>query len=98
MRQGNIEVLLDTLNILEKGYYRIGNSEKKLKLTREEMEEAQVFLPKEVEAIFEYKDFKHFQSEERCEYSCVNSDSFTLARKRQEELVLTAKKRNRSLY
>ena len=83
MRQENIAMLRDTLNILEKGCYRIGDEEKKLKLTREQMEEAQVFLPKEVEAFSEYKDFKHFQSEERCEYSCVNLDSF---RKMEEEL------------
>ena len=86
MRQENIAMLRDTLNILEKGCYRIGDEEKKLKLTREQMEEAQVFLPKEVEAFSEYKDFKHFQSEERCEYSCVNLDSFTAARKMEEEL------------
>ena len=59
---------------------------RQLKLTREQMEEAQVFLPKEVEAFSEYKDFKHFQSEERCEYSCVNLDSFTAARKIEDEL------------
>ena len=86
MRQENIAMLRDTLNILEKGCYRIGDEEKKHKLSRVQMEEAQVFLSKEVEAFSEYKDFKHFQSEERCEYSCVNLDSFTAARKMEEEL------------
>ena len=85
MRYGDIEMLNDTLDILEQGHYKIGDRIIKLKLSREEMEAAEVFLPEEVEAFSGYIDFEHFQSDERCAYSCVNSDSFTLARKRQEE-------------
>lgn len=86
MRNENIAMLDDTLDILEQGHYKIGDRTIKLKLSRDEMEAAEVFLPKEVEAFSGCKDFNHFQSEVRCEYSCVNSDSFTQARKRQMEL------------
>ena len=86
MKIENIVILDDTLDILEQGYYKIDNRVIKLKLSREEMEAAEVFLPEEVEALSGYKDFDHFQSEEWCEYSCENLDSFTLARKRQEEI------------
>lgn len=69
MRYGNIEMLNDTLDILEQGHYKIGDRIIKLKLSREEMEAAEVFLPEEVEAFSGYIDFEHFQSDERCAYS-----------------------------
>ena len=86
MRQDNIAVLRDTLSICEQGWYVKDNEKKKLKLTREQMEEARVFLPKEIRAVSEYKDFQHVHVLGRCGYSCVNADSFTLARKRTEQL------------
>lgn len=85
MRQENIAVLLDTLSICEQGWYVKDNEKKKLKLTREKMEEARVFLPKEIRAVSEYKDFQHVHAMGRCGYGCVNADSFTLARKRTEQ-------------
>lgn len=86
MRKDNIAVLQDTLSICKQGWYIKDNEKKKLKLTREQMEEARVFLPKEIEAVSEYKDFQHIHVMGRCGYSCVNADSFTLARKRTEQL------------
>ena len=43
MRQDNIAALQDTLSICEQGCYVKDNEKKKLKLTREQMEEARVF-------------------------------------------------------
>ena len=45
MRQDNIAVFQDTMKILKQGYYKIGDESRKLKLTREQMEAARVFLP-----------------------------------------------------
>ena len=85
MRTDNIAVLQDTLRILDQGYYKTADKKIKLKLTRQQMEEARVFLPREVKAVSESKDFEHYHVLGRCGYSCVNEDSFTLARKRTEE-------------
>ncbi len=85
MRQENIAVLQDTLRILDEGYYVTAGKRKKLKLTREQMEEARVFLPEDIKAVSESKDFQHFCTMGRCEYSCENEDSFSLARRRTRE-------------
>ena len=85
MRQDNIAVLRDTLSILEQGYYIADEKKKELKLTREQMEEARVFLPKEIRAISELKGLQKVHVLGRCGYSCENADSFTVARKRTEQ-------------
>ena len=59
MRQDNITMLQDTLSILNQGYYKIGNKIKNLKLSREQMEAADVYLPKEVQAISDFRNFLH---------------------------------------
>ena len=51
MRQDNIAMFQDTMEILNQGYYKIGDESRKLKLTREQMEAARVFLPEDIEAI-----------------------------------------------
>ena len=85
MRQDNIAALQDTLSICEQGCYVKDNEKKKLKLTRDQMEEARVFLPGDIQAVSEFKDCRHVHVIGRCGYSCVNADSFTLARKRTEQ-------------
>ena len=86
MRQDNIAMLQDTLSILDKGYYLVGNKKKKLKLSRVEMETADVYLPEDIQVISEFKDLKHVHVLGRCGYGCENMDSFSLARKRSEQL------------
>ncbi len=85
MRQNNIEMFQDTMRILAQGHYTIGNKKVKLKLSRREMEAADVYLPKEVQNISGKKDFPHVHVIGRCGYSCENMDSFSLARKRLEQ-------------
>ena len=51
MRRDNIAMFQDTMEILNQGYYKIGDESRKLKLTREQMEAARVFLPEDIEAI-----------------------------------------------
>ncbi len=85
MRQDNLNMLQDTLDILKQGYYIFENKRIHLKLNREQMEEAEVFLPQDIQAISESK-LPYVNVLERCRYSCVNEDSFSLARKKQREL------------
>ena len=82
MRQDNISMLQDTLAILNRGYYTKNGRRIPCKLSREQMEEAVVFLPKDVEAVAGNKEFEHVTVLGRCGYACENMDSFSLARKR----------------
>ena len=81
----NIAMLRDTLDILENGSYQLHGKTIRLKLSRAQMEAVEVFLPRDVQRISESKDFKHVHVPGRCEYGCINADSFTLARKRTEQ-------------
>ena len=92
MRQDSISMLHDTLNILDKGYYQAGDKKIPLKLNRQQMETAKVYLPRDIQAICEYKDFEHVHVPGRCGYGCENADSFSLARKRHEQFSYDLKK------
>lgn len=85
MRSDNLTVLQDTLSILEKGFYQYHGENIPLKLSRRQMEEVEVYLPKDVKQVCEAKDFEHVHVLGRCGYGCENTDSFTLARKRAEQ-------------
>ena len=80
MREDNLLMLQDTLDILEKGSYQLQGKTVSLKLSRVQMEEVQVYLPRDVERICNAKDFIHVHVLGRCRYGCENKDSFTLAR------------------
>ena len=82
MRQDNVSILRDTMAVLDQGWYEKDGQKILLKLTREQMEDARVFLPDDVKAVSRKKDFRHVYEIGRCEYSCENIDSFSLARKR----------------
>ena len=82
MRQDNIEMFQDTMRILDQGYYTIGDRKIKLKLTRKQMEAADVYLPGDIRTMSDNKDFPHVHVIGRCGYGCENADSFSLARKR----------------
>ena len=80
-RQENLNVFRDTMAILEQGYFVKNGQRKDLKLTRAQMEEVRVFLPRDVRAVGESTDFDHVHVIGRCGYSCENMDSFSMARK-----------------
>ena len=86
MRDDRIAMLQDTLDILKRGSYQAGRKTVSLKLTRAQMEEAEVYLPEDVRALEESKEFPHVHHFGRCGYGCENMDSFSLARKRMEQL------------
>ena len=79
MRQENIAMLQDTLDILEQGYYLLGEKQVELKLSKEEMREIDVYLPEEIQAISEGGKFPKGHHAERLATSCENRDAFSLA-------------------
>ena len=85
MRDYNIRMLWDTLDILSRGSYETGGKTVRLKLSRSEMMEAEVYLPEDVKKVCRAKDFDHVGVIGRCGYGVENADSFSLARKRMEE-------------
>ena len=86
MRKENIAMLQDTLDILDRGWYQLHGEIIPLKLSHSQMEEVQVYLPRDVEAVCAAKDFEHLHVPGRCAYGCENADSYSLARKRAEQL------------
>ena len=91
VRQDN-KMFQDTMRILEQGYYTIGGKKVKLKLSRAQMEAADVYLPEDIQEISGRKDFEHIHVLGRCGYGCERMDSFSLARKRREQLSYDLKK------
>jgi len=77
MRTDNISMLKDTLKICEHGSYRVKGETVHLKLSKEEMQEAHVFLPDDIDEISKKTDFPRvFSLGGRCGHDCVNMDSF----------------------
>ena len=86
MRLDNIAVLEDTLRVLGRGSYELAGERVPLKLSREQMEEVQVFLPEDIRRVSEINDPAGRRAVlGRCAYGCVNIDSFSLARKRMQQ-------------
>ena len=83
--QDNIEMLNDTLSILQQGYYQINGRRVSLKLSRTEMEEISVYLPQDIEQLKADTSFRHIHAIDRAGVGCENADSYTLARKRTED-------------
>lgn len=84
MRSDNIDMLQETLQILDRGSYRINNRTVKLKLSKTAMETVHVLLPEDVQDICGRTDFEKVHRAGKCEYRCVNEDSFTAARQQYQ--------------
>ncbi len=86
MREENVAILNDTLAIFEKESYITKSGKRvQLKLTKEQMRECNVYLPKAIEQIGNGKDIPHAHVSEHVHISCKNMDSYSLARKIAEE-------------
>ena len=59
MRVDNINMLNDTMAIMDRGYYEVNGKRVNLKLSEKERKEIFVFLPKDVKRISDNKDFQH---------------------------------------
>ncbi len=84
MRLDTITILRETLGILENGTYEVNGATVPLKLSRAQMEEAEVYLPDDVKQVCEARDFEHVHVMGRCGYGCKNADAFALARDRMK--------------
>lgn len=85
MRTDNINILQDTLAILNQGYYIRNGKKKHLKLNRKQMQKCTVYLPEDIEKIAASKDFPHVHMLGRMGCGVENRDSFSLARQRYED-------------
>lgn len=84
-RSRELNMLQETLQILEQGYYVKNGRKVQLKLSRRDMEEIYVYLPDEVKKNGSRKDFEPPYVIGRCVYGCENMDSFALARERVKD-------------
>ncbi|MBP3657025.1 MAG: TIGR02452 family protein [Clostridia bacterium] len=85
MREKNLAMFHDTMQIIERGGYEVNGRYVPLKLSREQMMHAIAHIPEDVERIFMENSAVGMQHAGRCHYACVNEDSFSLARRRAEE-------------
>lgn len=79
MRVDNIEMLNDTLKILEAGFYKKSKKKINLKLSKEEMHESIVLLPEDVKNICDNPTIEKIFVMGRTGSFCVNEDSYTTA-------------------
>ncbi len=81
-RSQDIRIFEDTMQILKQDWYEKNGKRIQLKLTAEQMQEIQVYLPEDVRNYSSRRDFQPPIVLGRCGYGCENTDSFALARKR----------------
>ena len=81
-RSRELNMIQETMQILEQGYYVKDGKKIQLKLSRKEMEEIHVYLPKDVKKYSNQRNFNPPYVMGRCGYGCENKDSFSLARER----------------
>lgn len=94
MKFNNIQILEDTLQIMQRGSYLKSGKTINLKLSHRQMEECYVYLPDNIKEICNRKDFEHVHVMGRIGVGCQNIDSFSMARKMYEYRFLFSKKRN----
>ena len=90
MRQDNIAMLQETLQILDRGSYEVNGKTVNLKLSRERMERCHVLLPDDVQEICG-RELKRPIVLGRCWYECAPMDSYEAAVWLTERRFLPAK-------
>ncbi len=85
MRQDNVKMLRDTLEIFGKGFYQIGQKKIRLKLDSQQIENVSVFMPEDIQKMKRHSDDGKLHSGTTCAFSCENIDSFSKARQIQNE-------------
>lgn len=81
MKNDNIQMLEDTLDIFKKGKYIKDGKTVYTQLSKKQMEECYVYLPENVREIMNRKDFEHVHVMGRVGVGCRNIDSFGMAQK-----------------
>ncbi|MCD8036606.1 MAG: TIGR02452 family protein [Clostridiales bacterium] len=93
-KKKNIEILEDTLNILDKGCYEKEGQYVKLQFTSEQMKKALVYLPNDIASLRADKEScfpsaENQTQEVKCTFSCENEDALELAQKKYQELKIS---------
>lgn len=86
MRANNISMLNDTLEIFEKGSYKVNDKQIKIKLSAKEQHTAEVLLPEDVKHICENPTIEKVFVIGRTGHFCINEDSFAVAMKARRQL------------
>ena len=94
MRNDNIRMLEDTLDIFKKGKYIKDGKTISTKLSKKQMEECHVYLPENVQDITNRKDFEHVHVMGRVGVGCRNIDSFGMAQEQYKWKFLFSGKRS----
>ena len=74
----NIEILEETLQILDTGHYEVNGKEVKLRLSKERMEASHVLLPADVQDISR-REVTKVTIPGECQIGCVKQDSYVAA-------------------
>ena len=74
----NIEILEETLQILNTGHYEVNGKEVKLQLSKERMEASHVLLPADVQDICG-RELTRAAIPGQCKIGCVKQDSYVAA-------------------
>ncbi|MCD8328939.1 MAG: TIGR02452 family protein [Ruminococcus sp.] len=86
-KKQNIDELNDTLSILDKGCYKKGDKTIKLHYTKEQMQNTEVFLPYDIEALKANNCIgENKAAASQCSFSCENADSLALAQNKYKAL------------
>ncbi len=93
-KKKNVGTLDDTLSILEKGGYSKDGREITLYFSLEQMREAQVFLPEDIESLHTGDDSSatggdDFPQDGQCRFGCENVDALALAQRTYQDLKKT---------
>lgn len=75
----HIQMLQDTLNIFDQGYYIKGNRKIGIRLSREQIEECHVYLPDNIATVMRCTDPKHADIICQMKVDCRNIDTFSMA-------------------
>lgn len=97
MKNNNIQMLEDTLSILESGKYKKNGKTVKTKLSRKQREECQVYLPNDIQAIMNCKDFEHVHVSGRVGIGCRNIDSFGMAQEQYKHKALFSERMEKNI-
>ncbi len=89
MRNDNITMLQNTLDIFTQGYYIKSGKRINLKLLPEQMREIAVYLPKDIQAIRDNEAFSMKNSGSQIQIDCLNMDSYSVARRRAKDRTLS---------
>ncbi len=90
-KKKNIEILNDSLDILNEGYYEKAGRSVKLHFSKDQMQTAQVFLPDDLTSMRAKKDLSFtddnlHSSDTGCTLSCKNTDALVLSQTKYRDL------------